>query len=136
MDYEKMIERLYQHNEDYGQGKIQNFFQVCLDCKEAATVLQYLNEVVWNAKAIIQGQSTENAKLSAELDRVKREKDALIEAVRGDCAYCKDNGNDEENSPCWHCKGFAAEEFVTGDFWEWRGLHYRSHWRKEREGEE
>lgn len=63
----------------------------------------------------------ENKKLRDELEQTKLEKEALIEAVRGDCDYCKNNGNLNEKSPCWQCKGFAAKEFVTGDYWQWRG---------------
>ena len=39
MDYNKLIERLYQHDKDYGEGRTQDFFRVCLDCKDAATDL-------------------------------------------------------------------------------------------------
>lgn len=59
--------------------------------------------------------------LQAEVEQTKLEKETLIEAVRGDCNYCKNNGNLDESSPCWHCEGFAAKEFVTGDYWQWRG---------------
>lgn len=53
MDVEKLIERLYKHDKDWGEGRTQDFFQVCLDCKEAATALstlraenKRLNEIV------------------------------------------------------------------------------------------
>lgn len=39
MDYDKLIERLYKHDKDYGEGRTQDFFRVCLDCKDAATAL-------------------------------------------------------------------------------------------------
>lgn len=42
MDSEKLIERLYQHDKDYGEGRTQDFFRVCLDCKDAATALEQL----------------------------------------------------------------------------------------------
>ena len=42
MDYNKLIERLYQHDKDYGEGRTQDFFRVCLDCKDAATALSTL----------------------------------------------------------------------------------------------
>ena len=57
MDIEKLIERLYKHDKDYGEGRTQDFFRVCLDCKDAATALSTL-----------QG---ENEKLRAELERMK-----------------------------------------------------------------
>ena len=31
----QLIERLWKHHEDYGQGRVQNFFEVCYDCKQA-----------------------------------------------------------------------------------------------------
>ena len=42
MDYDKLIERLYKHDKDYGEGRTQDFFRVCLDCKDAATTLSTL----------------------------------------------------------------------------------------------
>ena len=44
MDYNKLIERLYQHDKDYGEGRTQDFFRVCLDCKDAATALSTLQD--------------------------------------------------------------------------------------------
>ena len=69
MDVEKLIERLYKHDKDYGEGRTQDFFRVCLDCKDAATALSTLQ--------------AENKKLRAELEQVKRERDAAIEAANG-----------------------------------------------------
>ena len=99
MDIEKLIEQLngYFEGKDLKRG-------VALD---GATTLSTLR--------------AENEKLRAELEQTKLEKETLIEAVRGDCNYCKNNGNLDESSPCWHCEGFAAKEFVTGDYWQWRG---------------
>ena len=39
MDIEKLIERLYKHHTDWGEGRTQDFFEVCLDCKDAATAI-------------------------------------------------------------------------------------------------
>ena len=106
MDIEKLIERLEQYSEDLIAYKLGcNFAD---DCTNAATALSALQ--------------AENEKLRAELEQTKLEKETLIEAVRGDCDYCKnDLGNLDEKSPCRHCEGFAAKEFVTGDYWQWRG---------------
>ena len=46
METVKLIERLYQHHEDYGQGYAQVFFEVCHDCKEAAHKLEQLQQLV------------------------------------------------------------------------------------------
>ena len=64
MDYNKLIERLYQHDKDYGEGRTQDFFRVCLDCKDAATALSTLQ--------------AENEKLRADLEQVKAERDAAV----------------------------------------------------------
>lgn len=75
-----------------------------------------------DAATALSALQAENEKLRAELEQTKLEKETLIEAVRGDCDYCKnDLGNLDEKSPCRHCEGFAAKEFVTGDYWQWRG---------------
>lgn len=68
MDIEKLIERLYKHHTDWGEGRTQDFFEVCLDCKDAATALSTLQD--------------ENEKLRAELEQVKAERDAAVERIR------------------------------------------------------
>ena len=64
MDYDKLIERLYKHDKDYGEGRTQDFFRVCLDCKDAATAISTLQ--------------AENEKLRAEVESLKK----------GYCAGC------------------------------------------------
>ena len=100
MDYNKLIERLYQHDKDYGEGRTQDFFRVCLDCKDAATALSTLQAENAQLRADLEyerehanayheecGQwEDENEKLRAELEQVKRERDAakspeVLEAV-------------------------------------------------------
>lgn len=46
METTELIERLYKHHEDYGQGRTQNFFEVCYDCKQAADKLRQLQRFV------------------------------------------------------------------------------------------
>lgn len=46
MDVTNLIESLYQHYEDYGQGYTQDFFKVCSDCKEAANKLGELQAFI------------------------------------------------------------------------------------------
>ena len=98
MDIEKLIERLYKHHTDWGEGRTQDFFEVCLDCKDAATALSTLQ--------------TENEKLRAELERVKRERDAAIRGLRylGDCVTCKYN-----KAPC------PREDIGHKTCFQWRG---------------
>lgn len=68
MDIEKMIERLYKHHTDWGEGRTQDFFEVCLDCKEAATALSTLQ--------------AENEKLGSELEEPVRIMDEITEFTR------------------------------------------------------
>ena len=64
MDIEKLIERLYKHNKDWGEGRTIDFFEVFLDCKAAFTALSTLQ--------------AENEKLRAELESVRAERLSLI----------------------------------------------------------
>ena len=102
MDIEKLIERLYKHHTDWGEGRTQDFFEVCLDCKESSTALSTLqaeNEKLkdqlydgegvnlvnyWMQQAKIEENGhrncqAENEKLRAELEQVIAERGALIE---------------------------------------------------------
>lgn len=63
----------------------------------------------------------ENEKLKAENARLTADIGILMNAVKWDCTYCKHNGEWINQSPCWHCAGYAAREFVTGNYWEWMG---------------
>lgn len=29
--------------------------------------------------------------------------------------------NQLHRSPCWHCKHYAAQCYITGDYWQWCG---------------
>lgn len=60
----------------------------------------------------------ELATVAAERDRYKAERDALIEVVRGDCAYCKYYSEYLLNSICMNCEKYACKEHVTGNYWE------------------
>lgn len=110
MDYEKLIRRLRNDADAYRNGKT------------LGRAFADQEDVLDNAATALSTLQAENEKLRAELEQTKLEKETLIEAVRGDCDYCKnDLGNLDEKSPCRHCEGFAAKEFVTGDYWQWRG---------------
>ena len=103
MDVEKLIERLYKHDKDYGEGRTQDFFRVCLDCKDAATALSTLQ--------------AENEKLRAELEQVKRERDAAVswaqkytESIDMPCVACKHNTGDYVcTAICGNCGPMGAE---------------------------
>lgn len=117
MDSEKLIERLYQHDKDYGEGRTQDFFRVCLDCKDAATALEQLQ--------------AENANLHDELEKVNAERDAAIKELNGVSSLVDDLAEfvDREIHPVVDYNLYldlrenvdAVSMFQHED--EWRGLH-------------
>lgn len=107
MDIDTLIKRLYQYNEDWEEGRTQNFFEVFLDCKAAATALSTLQ--------------AENEKLRAEFERVKRlyesEKEDFIDfacsGVPNLSPYCLNRHQDCVDERGWcraeKCRGFSRE---------------------------
>ena len=93
MDYKELIRRLYQHNENYGQGRTQDFFRVCLDCKEAATAI---------------------TDLLARAEKAERERDTLIKRTSGDCWSCirryECNSRRGPHNRCWEFDNWLLEE--------------------------
>lgn len=98
MDLEKLIERLRSH-----RGAL---FEMLYkqDMDDAATALSVLQ--------------AENEKLRAELERVKRERDAVLNAFRGFiqsghlCEYCAETLKD--NPACSACEKWSK--------FQWRGV--------------
>ena len=97
MDYDKLIERLYQHDKDWGEGRTQDFFRVCLDCKEAALAIETLR---------------------ADLSRVTAERDAAIKDIWAakwiSCKYGEGCDFISARTGMPDCAG-------CGD-WKWRGI--------------
>ena len=101
MDIEKLIERLYKHHTDWGEGRTQDFFEVCLDCKDAATALSMLQGENKQLRGELEyeqehanayheecGQwEAENEKLRAKLEQVKAERDAAVSDIETALAY-------------------------------------------------
>ena len=87
MDIETLIERLYKHHTDWGEGRTQDFFEVCLDCKDTATALSTLQAENEKLRAELERKNealdfartkdAEIVRLGNELERVKRENNAL-----------------------------------------------------------
>lgn len=145
MDYNKLIERLYQHDKDYGEGRTQDFFRVCLDCKDAATALSTLqaeNEKLRNEverqrrsaddrKHLYENAERAYMKVVAELEQVKRERDAVIKELNGVSSLVDDLAEfvDREIHPVVDYNLYldlrenvdAVSMFQHED--EWRGLH-------------
>ena len=123
MDIEKLIERLYKHHTDWGEGRTQDFFEVCLDCKDAATALstlqaenEKLREKIEDAR--LEGYAKGLGEMSAELEQVIAERGALIEdfvdyvtdGVPNPAIFCKNRCNKCVDMRGWctgkNCKGF------------------------------
>lgn len=58
--------------------------------------------------------------LSAELEQVKRERDAAVEDLRGMCCLCT---HFNDNNFCFECMHFCPfdDEYFHKDHWQWRG---------------
>ena len=125
MDIEKLIERLYKHHTDWGEGRTQDFFEVCLDCKEAATALSTLQaeneklraDVVRFNDMLASYQNVLVPELRAEQEQVKRERDAAVswaqkytESIDRPCVACKHNTGDYVcTAICGNCGPMGTE---------------------------
>ena len=129
MDIEKLIERVYKHHTDWGEGRTQDFFEVCLDCKDAATALSTLqaeNEKLldenrrWSEATKTLSCAIEN--LRAELEQAKAERDAAVESIPHECKTCVYhtvffNGCTLDHD-CTNPDGGCSN---NNDRWKWRG---------------
>ncbi len=77
---EDLIEKLYQHANDYAEGKTQDFTEVFKDCKLAADMIKTLKTSKHTQKRRRQRLSKKNREknakieiLSAELERIKED---------------------------------------------------------------
>lgn len=121
MDIEKLIEQL----KGISNGLVEDEFPKCANAvRQAATALSTLQAENKRLKSLLgeSGQDlwskenqradrleAENEKLRAELEQVKRERDAAVEYLRGQCRYCKNNlVCTSRKGPHFNC-------------WEWRG---------------
>ena len=129
MDIEKLIERLYKHHTDWGEGQTQDFFEVCLDCKDAATALSTLQTENKKLRAELEnyrkGHCSEGGcaaekdrdAVLAELEQVKAERDAAVswaqkftESIDRPCAACKHNTGDYVcTAICGNCGPMGTE---------------------------
>lgn len=98
MDIEKLIKRFLADAADWAGD-----YHIKVDLWDAATALSTLQ--------------AENAQLRAELEQVKRERDAAVEGLRVcsiennmECQYCLYR---TARSFCWNC--------TDGSNWKWRG---------------
>ena len=107
MDIEKLIRRLRNDADAYRNGKT------------LGRAFADQEDVLDNAATAISTLQAENEKLRAELEQVKREKDAAVECCRGYCESCafeRDCAKHDMNDA-------APTRWYYGDCedWEWRG---------------
>lgn len=114
MGIARLIEDLYQHHKDYGQGTPQNFFEVCLDCKEAAYVIGKLlsenkklrNDLIMQTALAQNGQSAidTNKRLSKKLNAAIED---IKTAIDSDdvCSFCKHDV---------FCQGEKCDKYIEG----------------------
>lgn len=133
MDIEKLIEQLknleacaygYHINGEVLGMNCSDFEQVMVDAADEIANVPTLQAENKRLKSLLgeSGQDlwskenqradrleAENEKLRAELEQVKRERDAAVEYLRGQCRYCKNNlVCTSRKGPHFNC-------------WEWRG---------------
>ena len=89
---------------------------------EAADRIEQLRAELTNERIDNTNLIGELATVAAERDRYKAERDVLIEAVRGDCNYCKYYSDYKVNEKCEHCDRYRYFEYARGCFWELREL--------------
>lgn len=76
---EELIEKLYQHANDYEEGNAQDFAEVCMNCKRAADAINVLKTSKHTQKRARQRLSKANREKKKEIKRLKKE----IEQLKG-----------------------------------------------------
>ena len=123
MDIEKLIERLEQYSEDLIAYKLGcNFADACTNAATALSVLQAENEKLRVELEQVRTDCAVAEKNHAdcidELEQVKRERDAVLNAFRGFiqsghlCEYCAETLKD--NPACSACEKWSK--------FQWRGV--------------
>jgi hypothetical protein len=103
-----LISRLYQHHEDYTQGRTQSIFHVACDCREAANEIVRLQALADNGQSALDT----NKRLIKHIAQLQSELDVAFKTIRelalhseDTCQYCK------YDTPC---KGDKCECFIEG----------------------
>ena len=76
---EELIEKLYQHANDYAEGKTQNFEEVFKDCKLAADMIGVLKSSKHTQKRRRQRLSKKNREKSKKIENMQTEINELKE---------------------------------------------------------
>ena len=125
MDIEKLIEQL-KRNTDCWTDKVHGYADLRVAAATALSTLQAENEKLRaeldeKEKYYDQMIDALAATDSAELEQVKRERDAAIESWRGFCAKCTWNGKQylSDGKMDDRCKTCRDNNKCN---WEWRGI--------------
>lgn len=86
-----------------------------------------LDEYAVKLHAALTEYERENARLKAELETVKRERDAAVREIPRECNTCKNFESCEKDEGCRFCSPTVDEECPCCDCiharnWEWSGL--------------
>ena len=136
-DIEALIERLNQYSQSLIACQMGGeFSDVCMEAAEALSTLQDENdklriELKSEVDLIFQQAKELNRKnlllreQEAELEQVKRERDAAIKQLHGNCTACKHFTPKHNEGPCRTCKHeyYHLLNNESLDNWERRGPH-------------
>lgn len=126
MDIEKLIERLRTESL-YKDKATLEIMDLCMDAATAlSTMKKYCNSVCGHlneAEALNRKLQTENEKLRAEMEQVKRERDTAIEQLHGICDACQHYTPYHNRGKCASCEHEIVRDpkIPPVDNWEWRG---------------
>lgn len=128
MDIEKLIEQLRSYTYWLGQDGPESHDIHPLICDEAATTLSTLQGENEKLRDELEQErdhrlhAEEHAdlfledckRLNVELEKVKRERDAAMDYLKGQCRYCKHNlvctSREGPHSNCWNWRGPKKED--------------------------
>lgn len=74
---EELIEKLYQHSNDYTEGRTQDFSEVCMDCKRAADMIGILRTSKHTQKRARQRLSKTNREKNKKIEKLEKEIERL-----------------------------------------------------------
>ena len=131
MDIEKLIEQLRTESL-YADKASLEIMDLCMDAATALSTLQAENEKLRaELENYRKGHCSEGGcaaekdrdAVLAELEQVKRERDAAIEYLRGICFACKNYSPYHNRGKCRYCAYEPArdKDAEANDNWEWSG---------------
>lgn len=132
MDIETLIEQLRSYTYWLGQDGPESHDIHPLICDDAATALSTLQSENERLKSKLHDEiEKEMKRRKTQADIIQTERgqkyemmekmNQIIKTMHGDCNYCL-NKHSGLDGPCKGCAFSVKQEFIDGDYWEWRGL--------------